>query len=68
VYRSFRVGVPRGGRWEEMLNSDATIYGGSGHGNLGTLTPSPIGWNRQPQSLNLILPPLGILILKKTRR
>jgi 1,4-alpha-glucan branching enzyme len=68
VYRSFRVGVPRGGRWEEMLNSDATIYGGSGHGNLGSLNPSPIGWNRQPQSLNLILPPLGILILKKTRR
>jgi 1,4-alpha-glucan branching enzyme len=68
VYRSFRVGVPRGGRWEEMLNSDATIYGGSGHGNLGILTPSPIGWNRQPQSLNLILPPLGMLILKKTPR
>ncbi len=65
VYRNFRVGVPRGGRWQEILNSDATIYGGSGHGNMGGLTPAPIGWNRQPQSLNLIIPPLAVLILKQ---
>ena len=35
VFRNFRVGVPRGGRWEEILNSDATIYGGNGQGNMG---------------------------------
>ena len=57
VYRNYRVGVPRGGRWEEILNSDATIYGGSGQGNMGGLSPTPIGWNRQPQSLVLLLPP-----------
>ena len=68
VHRNFRIGVPRGGRWEELLNSDATIYGGSGHGNMGVLTSSPINWNRQPQSLNLILPPLSVLILKRTRK
>src|SRR6185312_17132892 len=33
--RGYRVGVPRGGRWREVLNSDAQIYGGSGTGNLG---------------------------------
>jgi 1,4-alpha-glucan branching enzyme len=68
VYRNFRVGVPRGGRWEEILNSDATIYGGSGQGNMGGLAPSPIGWNRQPHSLVLLLPPLTILIFKKAPR
>src|SRR5271165_6528398 len=68
VFRNFRVGVPRGGRWEEILNSDATIYGGRGQGNMGGLAPSPIGWNRQPQSLVLLLPPLTVLIFKKAPR
>ena len=68
LYRNFRVGVPRSGRWEEILNSDATLYGGGGNGNMGGLTPSPIGWNRQPQSLNLVMPALSILVLKMTRR
>jgi 1,4-alpha-glucan branching enzyme len=68
IYRNFRVGVPRSGRWEEILNSDATLYGGSGYGNMGGLTPSPLGWNRQPQSINLLIPPISILVLKMTRR
>ena len=65
IFRNFRIGVPRGGRWEEILNSDATIYGGSGQGNMGGLAPSPIGWNGQPQSLDLPLPPLSILSSRK---
>jgi 1,4-alpha-glucan branching enzyme len=68
LHRNFRVGIPRGGRWAEILNSDATLYGGSGQGNMGQLTPSPIGWNRQPVSLNLLLPPLSVLVLKKSRQ
>jgi len=68
TYRGFRVGVPRGGRWTEILNSEAAIYGGSGQGNMGELTPAPIGWNRQPVSLNLLLPALSTLILKKIPR
>ncbi|MFO0892895.1 MAG: 1,4-alpha-glucan branching protein GlgB [Isosphaeraceae bacterium] len=68
THRNFRVGVPRGGRWSEILNSDATLYGGSGQGNMGELTPAPIGWNRQPLSLNLLLPALSILVFKKTAR
>ncbi|MBX6316548.1 MAG: alpha amylase C-terminal domain-containing protein, partial [Isosphaeraceae bacterium] len=67
VWRNFRVGVPRGGPWEEILNSDATLYGGSGQGNLGRLTAAPIGWHGRRQSLNLTLPPLGLILLKPTR-
>ncbi|HKM56046.1 MAG TPA: alpha amylase C-terminal domain-containing protein, partial [Isosphaeraceae bacterium] len=68
VFRNFRAGVPRGGLWKEILNSDATIYGGRGQGNMGGLAPSPIGRNRQPQSLLLLLPPLTVLIFKKVSR
>jgi 1,4-alpha-glucan branching enzyme len=68
VFRNFRVGVPRGERWDEILNSDATIYSGTGRGNMGGLAPSPIGWNRQPHSIVLLLPPLTILIFKKVPR
>ena len=35
---NYRVGVPRGGYWEELLNSDAAVYGGSGQGNCGGVT------------------------------
>lgn len=68
VYRNYRIGVPRGGRWEEILNSDATIYGGSGQGNMGALNAAPIGWHGRPLSLNLNLPPLATIVLKKSRR
>lgn len=68
VYQNHRIGVPRGGRWKEILNSDATIYGGSGQGNMGSLAAAPVGWHGQPLSLNLTLPPLAVLILKNTRR
>ena len=68
VVRNFRVGVPRGGLWKEILNSDATIYGGGGLGNMGGLAPSPIARNRQPQSLLLLLPPLSVLVFKKVSR
>ena len=61
-------GVPSGGRWEEILNSDAEIYGGSGQGNLGGVNSAPIGWHGRPQSLNLTLPPLGIIVMKQVRR
>ena len=68
VVRNFRVGVPRGGLWKEILNSDATIYGGGGLGNMGGLAPTPIPRNQQPQSLLLLLPPLSVLVFKKVSR
>jgi 1,4-alpha-glucan branching enzyme len=58
-----RVGVPCGGRWAELLNSDATLYGGSGQGNIGGVEASPAAFHGRPWSLNLVLPPLAILIL-----
>ena len=61
---NYRVGVPRGGVWQEILNSDAKDYGGSGQGNLGGLETVPIPYHGRPQSLNVTLPPLGIVFLK----
>jgi 1,4-alpha-glucan branching enzyme len=62
---NYRVGVPEGGYWEEILNSDARVYGGSGHGNMGRLEASPIPYYGQfDNSLSLTLPPLGILFFK----
>jgi 1,4-alpha-glucan branching enzyme len=59
-----RIGVPQGGTWREVLNSDAPIYWGSGQGNLGSLEASPLPHYRWPRSLTLNLPPLGAVILK----
>jgi 1,4-alpha-glucan branching enzyme len=61
---NYRVGVPRGGFWREVLNSDASIYGGSGHGNVGGVEATPIPCFGRYYSLSLILPPLGVLFFK----
>ena len=57
----YRVGVPRLGFWEEILNSDATVYGGSGIGNAGGMEAELVESHNQPYSLVLTLPPLGIV-------
>ncbi|MHB1555880.1 MAG: 1,4-alpha-glucan branching protein GlgB [Isosphaeraceae bacterium] len=61
---NYRFGVPRGGFWREILNSDAPLYGGSGQGNIGGAETAPVGWHGQLQSVNLVLPPLGMVALK----
>jgi 1,4-alpha-glucan branching enzyme len=61
---NYRVGVPRGGFWEEILNSDAEHFGGSGHGNLGRVEATPIPSHGHFHSLNLTLPPLAAIALK----
>jgi 1,4-alpha-glucan branching enzyme len=61
---NYTVGVPRGGFWREVLNSDAEIYGGSGCGNFGGAEASPVSWQGRDHSLSLQLPPLGVLFLK----
>jgi 1,4-alpha-glucan branching enzyme len=58
-----RVGVPSGGRWIELLNSDAALYGGGGQGNLGGVDATPVAFHGRPWSLNVVLPPLGLLVL-----
>lgn len=61
---NYRVGVPREGYWQEILNSDAKLYGGSGQGNMGGLEAAPIGSQGHFFSLNLVLPPLGMVVLR----
>ncbi len=56
---NYRVGVPRGGYWKEVLNSDARVYGGSNQGNAGGVDAAPVRWHHQPYSLRLTLPPLS---------
>jgi 1,4-alpha-glucan branching enzyme len=61
---NYRVGVPRGGRWREILNSDAEYYGGSGVGNQGGADAQPMPYEEYSQSLTLTLPPLAVLVFK----
>ncbi|MDD9152723.1 1,4-alpha-glucan branching enzyme [Plantibacter flavus] len=60
----YRVGLPRAGRWEELLNTDAVEYGGSGVGNYGSIEASASPWAGRPASAELTLPPLGMIWLK----
>jgi 1,4-alpha-glucan branching enzyme len=60
----YRLGVPSGGFWRELLNSDATEYGGSGVGNFGGVHATEQPVHGRPYSLELTLPPLGALFLK----
>lgn len=61
---AYRVGVPYGGNWIELLNSDAEMYAGSNLGNGGGVHADEIKSHGQPVSLALNLPPLAVLILK----
>ena len=62
--QNYRVGVPSGCHWREMLNSDAPLYGGSGQGNAGGLDAAPLPIHGRPYSLNLTLPPLGVVVFQ----
>ena len=59
------VGVPAPGRYLELLNSDAAIYGGSNLGNSGAIETEPTPAHGRPHRLLLTLPPLGCLFLKR---
>ncbi|UCH53611.1 MAG: 1,4-alpha-glucan branching protein GlgB, partial [Pseudomonadota bacterium] len=61
---NYRVGVPRGGYWQERLNSDAPLYGGSGVGNYGGVEAAPVPAQGRFYSLNLTLPPLSVMVFK----
>jgi 1,4-alpha-glucan branching enzyme len=56
----YRVGLPVGGEWREVLNSDAQAYGGSNTGNLGGVQAEPYKVHHQPYSASFTLPPLSI--------
>jgi len=61
---NYKVGAPRSGFWQEILNSDAEDYGGSGRGNLGGVEAAPITVHGRPFSLSLTLPSLAAVYLK----
>jgi 1,4-alpha-glucan branching enzyme len=63
VREGYRVGLPRTGRWTEVLNTDAATYGGSNVGNLGLVESEAIGWDGQPASARVTLPPLATVWL-----
>jgi len=52
----YRVGVPRGGFWRELVNGDATVYGGGGWGNQGGVGAADEPWHGRPHSLTVTLP------------
>jgi 1,4-alpha-glucan branching enzyme len=62
--QNYRVGTPYGGTWQEILNSDATLYGGSGYGNMGQVEATPLAHHGRPYSLNLTLPPFAAMFFK----
>ncbi len=62
--QGYRIGVPRAGRWQEVLNSDAELYGGSGMGNFGGVEAEPVPWDGRSHSISITLPPLGAVFFK----
>jgi 1,4-alpha-glucan branching enzyme len=59
----YRLGLPRAGRWRELVNTDSSYYGGTDMGNLGGVVAEPIPWHGQPYSAEITLPPLAALWL-----
>lgn len=62
---NYMVGVPDDGKWLEIMNSDAELYGGSGMGNYGGVDANPVPYHGEEQSINILLPPLGIVMFIK---
>lgn len=60
----YRIGLPTGGRWTELLNSDAALFGGSNLGNGGEVVADNQPWMNLPYSAELTLPPLAAVVLK----
>jgi 1,4-alpha-glucan branching enzyme len=61
---NYIIGVPCGGYWREVANSDATLYGGSGMGNLGGVQAAPVAAHGRLHSLAVTLPPLAVVMFK----
>jgi 1,4-alpha-glucan branching enzyme len=63
----YRIGVPAAGAYEELINSDADVYGGGNLGNAGVVFAEAVPSHGFEQSLRLQLPPLGCLLLRVPR-
>jgi 1,4-alpha-glucan branching enzyme len=62
--QGYRIGLPRGGRWSEVLNSDSSIYGGSNMGNAGVIHADDFASHGRAFSAALTLPPLATIVLR----
>jgi 1,4-alpha-glucan branching enzyme len=65
VRANYRVGVPSVGRWLEVLNTDAAMFGGGNVGNGGSVEARPVACHGQPASVVVTLPPLAVILLRK---
>lgn len=65
VRHDYRLGVPHEGWYEEIINSDSSLYGGSNVGNWGGRSSEPISWQGREHSIQLSLPPLALVGLKR---
>ncbi|MCB0909634.1 MAG: alpha amylase C-terminal domain-containing protein, partial [Nocardioidaceae bacterium] len=61
----FRIGLPSAGRWEEVVNTDAASYTGSGVGNLGAVEAVAGDWSGQPAHADIVVPPLATVWLRR---
>ena len=64
THQDYMVGLPTAGVWDEILNTDAAEFGGSGVGNLGSVEAKDSPWAGRAASASITLPPLGALYLK----
>jgi 1,4-alpha-glucan branching enzyme len=62
-HEGYRIGLPRAGRWREVINTDSELYGGSGVGNLGEVDTDDLPWHGLDYSASLRVPPLGAVWL-----
>ncbi|RZS87071.1 1,4-alpha-glucan branching enzyme [Motilibacter rhizosphaerae] len=63
-HEQFRLGLPHEGVWQEVLNTDADVYAGSGVGNAGAVHAEAVPWHGLPASAQMRIPPLGAVFLK----
>jgi 1,4-alpha-glucan branching enzyme len=66
VERRLRIGLPQAGRWDEVLNTDAAIYGGENRGNMGGVVAEAVPHHGQPHSAQVTLPPLSAVFLRRS--
>ena len=64
-HHNYRVGVPSNGKWEEIFNSDAKKFWGSGMENNQPVNTAAVNWHGRDNSINITIPPLGAVIFKK---
>jgi 1,4-alpha-glucan branching enzyme len=67
VREGYRIGVPGGGQYVEILNTDQPRYGGSGVANRGPFRAEPVTWHGRAHSVSLTLPPLAAVMLAPSR-